>query len=100
MYVHTENRSRQNAPSQTLSRRILAPLANPIALPSSLELTVKRRLIPAGSPSSTSLTIRLLLLVAAGAGVVVLSSAGESDSIIRPRCPREVTLGLPVPNCP
>jgi hypothetical protein len=67
---HEKFEVRKYVPSQTFNLRILAPLARPIALPSSLELTVKRRFNPAPS-SSTSLTILLRLL---GAGVGFLSS--------------------------
>jgi hypothetical protein len=80
--------NRRYIPSHTFKRRILAPLAKPIARPSSLELTVKRRDIP--GPSSP-LTIRLrLLFPAAGVCDPLFPDrssivAGGSDSMIRPK---------------
>lgn len=71
----------QNSPSQTLSLRMLAPLANPIARPSSLLETVGCRCL-----LGSSLTTLLLRLCTGG------SPEAVSLSIILPKDPKDAIL--------
>lgn len=90
-------------PSQTLRRRIDAPLARPIALPSSLELTVSLLSTPGLSSPRTILLLRLDAggLIGCSPAPLALSSAilaiVGSASSIRPKWPKEVILGFPAP---
>lgn len=91
------NEKDTDIPSQTFVRLMLAPLATPSALPSSLELTVGRL----DGPASV-LTTRLRRLAPAGACSAGDSAIGgvEIGSVSKmcPSCPNDIILLFTCPN--